>query len=136
MDKKFLISWAVVFVIWMAGSFFIHAVILQSSYATMPNLFRTAEETEAYSHWMLLAHIMMAGAFVWIYRRGREDKPWLGQGARFGAAIAVLTVIPIAMIYYVVQPLPGMHVVQTIVYETALAVVLGMAAAFLNRESG
>lgn len=133
MDKKFLISWVVVFVLWMAGSFVIHAVILESSYMEMPNLFRSMEETEAYSHWMLLAHIMMAGAFVWIYRRGREDKPWLAQGVRYGLAIAVLAVIPTAMVYYVVQPLPGMHVVQQIVYETVLAVVLGAAAAFLNR---
>lgn len=33
---------------------------------------------------MLLAHVIMAGAFVWIYARGTENKPLLGQGLRCG----------------------------------------------------
>ena len=32
----------------------------------------------------------MAGAFTWIYARGVENKPWLGQGLRFGVAVAFL----------------------------------------------
>ena len=29
------------------------------------------------------------GAFVWIYPRGTENKPWVQQGLRFGIAIAL-----------------------------------------------
>lgn len=30
----------------------------------------------------ILAHVIMSGAFAWIYARGNEAKPWLGQGIR------------------------------------------------------
>ncbi len=34
--------------------------------------------------------IISWGAFVWIYQRGTEDKPWVQQGLRFGIAIALV----------------------------------------------
>ncbi|MFQ6004446.1 MAG: hypothetical protein ACE5OQ_02995 [Woeseia sp.] len=133
MDKKFLISWVIIFVVWMAGSFVVHGLLLHADYAALPNLMRTETEAQALFHWMLLAHILMAGAFVWIYNRGNEDKPWLQQGIRFGIAIAVLAVIPTYMIYYVVQPTPGMLAVKQMILESALIVILGIVVAFLNK---
>jgi hypothetical protein len=76
----------------------------------------------------------MAGAFVWIYSRGRESKPWLGQGLRFGLAVALLAVVPIYMIYYVVQPEPGMLAVKQIVFDTILMLIVGAVVAFLYRD--
>jgi hypothetical protein len=84
---------------------------------------------------MILAHVLMAGAFVWIYARGVENKPWLGQGLRFGLAVALLFV-PIFIIYYVVQPTPGALAVKQIVFETILTLVLGAVVAFLYRGQG
>ncbi len=133
MNKKFLISWAVVFVAWMAGSFVVHGVLLGAGYAALPNLFRPAADQQQYFYLMLLAHIIMAGAFVWIYQRGHESKPWLQQGVRFGIAVALLAPIPMYTIYYVVQPMPGSHVVQQMIYDGALVVLLGIITAFMNR---
>ena len=133
MNKKFLISWAVVFVAWFAGSFVVHGVLLRAGYAALPDLFRSEADSQQYFYLMLLAHIMMAGAFVWIYQRGQESKPWLQQGVRFGIAIALLAPIPMYTIYYVVQPMPGSHVVQQIIYDGALVVLLGIITAFINR---
>ena len=82
---------------------------------------------------MLLAHVLLSGAFAWIYTRGVEAKPWLAQGVRFGVAVAVLTVVPTYLIYYVVQPMPGMLAVKQIVFSAVLLVVLGIVAAFVNR---
>ena len=86
--------------------------------------------------WMLLAHVVLAGAFVWIYARGMEAKPWLGQGLRFGLAVALLTCVPYYLIYYSVQPLPGMLVVKQIVFDTIATMILGVAAAFVYRGQG
>ncbi len=133
MNKKFLISWVVIFVVWMVGSFVVHGVLLGAAYADMPNLMRPQAEQQEYFHWMLLAHIIMAGAFVWIYNRGNEDKPWLQQGIRYGVAIALLAAVPVYMIYYAVQPIPGMHVVKQIIFDSALIVILGIVVAFLNK---
>ena len=133
MNKKFLISWLVVFVVWMAGSFAVHGTWLQQMYAGFPNLFRTQEDTQQYFYLMLLAHIIMAGAFVWIYQRGAEDKPPITQGLRFGAAIALLAVVPTYMIYFVVQPISAALAMRQTIGDAVLCLVLGVIVAFLNR---
>src|SRR5688572_20256504 len=130
MDRRFFIAWAVVFVAWMAGSFVVHGVLLHGDYARLPGLFRTEAEAQRYFPFMILAHLLMAGAFVWIYSCGIEAKPWAAQGLRFGAAVALLTVVPSYTIYYVVQPMPGLHVVKQIAFDGILVLVLGMIAAF------
>ena len=134
MNKKFFIAWAIVFVAWMMGSFVVHGTLLQADYAKLPNLFRPEAEAGQYFPFMLLAHVLMAGAFVWIYTRGAEAKPWLSQGLRFGLAIALLTVVPTYTIYYVVQPMPGLHVIKQIVFDGILLLILGSIIAYLYRS--
>jgi len=82
----------------------------------------------------LLAHVLMAGAFVWIYERGKEDKPWMQQGLRFGIAIALLAPIPTFMIYYTVQQTPGMLAVQQSIGDSLLVIVVALVTAFLGRS--
>lgn len=135
MNKKFLISWLVIFVVWMAGSVVVHGVLLQAEYSQLPNLFRPDTEAQNYMHLMLIAHVLLAGAFVWIYQRGREEKPWLAQGLRFGLAVAMLAAIPTYMIYYVVQPMPGMMAVKQALFDSILLLVLGAVTAFLNKTA-
>lgn len=133
MNKKFLISWIVIFVVWMAGSFAVHAAWLGDTYAGFTNLYRSETESEQYSYLMLIAHVIMSGAFVWIYQRGNEDKPWLTQGLRYGVAIALLAPVPMYTIYFVVQPMPASLAVQQIIGDTVLLLFLGIIVAFLNR---
>jgi hypothetical protein len=83
---------------------------------------------------MILAHVIMSGAFVWIYSRGVEATPWLGQGLRFGLAIACMATMPMYLIYYVVQPMPGQLVVKQILFDGVLVVVLGVIAAAVYRR--
>ncbi len=134
MNKKFLIAWAVLFVVSMIGGFVVHGALLHADYAKLPNLFRPEQEAQKYFGWMLLAHVLFAGAFVWIYQRGRESKPWLGQGVRYGVAIALLTTIPVYMIYYTVQPMPGVMVGKQIVFDSILTLLLGIVVAWLYRD--
>jgi hypothetical protein len=133
MNKKFFIAWIVVFVLWLFGSYAIHGGLLSADYM-QTNLMRDPADAQARFHWMLIAHAIIAGAFVWIYARGIENKPWLAQGIRFGIAAALLSIVPIYMIYYVVQPIPGMLAVKQIVFEGILVVILGAVAAFLYRQ--
>jgi hypothetical protein len=133
MNKKFLIAWIVVFVLWMFGSYAIHGGLLSADYM-QTNLMRTPADAQTRFHWMVIAHLIMAGAFVWIYARGVENKPWLAQGIRFGIAVALLGIVPTYMIYYVVQPVPGMLAVKQIVFEGILVVLLGAVVAFLYKQ--
>jgi len=134
MNKRFFIAWIVIFVVWMAGSFVVHATLLHDDYAKLSGLFRSEADSQAYFPLMILAHVLLAGAFVWIYSRGVEAKPWLPQGIRFGVAIALLTIVPTYIIYYVVQPMPGVVVAKQIVFDGILMLILGAAAAFLYRQ--
>jgi hypothetical protein len=134
MNKKFFIAWIVTFVVWMAGSWLIHGVLLHGDYMQLPNLFRPESDAQQYMGLMILAHVIMAGAFVWIYSRGVEPRDWLPQGLRYGVAIALLTTVPLYMIYYVVQPMPGATVVKQTIYDGILVLVLGAVVAFFYRR--
>ncbi len=133
MNKRFLTAWIVVFIAWMAGSFVVHGTLLHDDYMTLPNLFRPEAEAQQYFPLMLLAHVILAGSFVWIYSRGVEDTPWTGQGIRFGLAVALLTIVPTYIIYHVVQPIPGNIAVKQILFDGVLLLGLGLLVAFLYR---
>ena len=134
MNKTFFIAWLVILVAWMAGSYVVHEILLHDDYIALSNLFRPKTEAQALFPLMVLAHVIMAGAFVWIYARGIEAKSWVSQGLRFGVAVALLTIVPIYMIYYVVQPMPGMTVVKQIVFDGILLLILGVVVALLYRR--
>ncbi|HSY07698.1 MAG TPA: hypothetical protein VK820_04080 [Steroidobacteraceae bacterium] len=134
MNKKFLISWAVLFVAWFIGSFVVHGLLLHSDYMQLTQLFRPEGDQQKYFPLMILAHVILSGAFVWIYARGVERKPWMEQGVRFGVAVAMLTIVPTYLIYFVVQPMPAAVVIKQIIFDGVLTVILGMIVAWLYRE--
>ena len=133
MRGKFFLGWVVAFVLWMAGGFIVHGTLLAADYKAT-NLFRADTDAQSHFIWLLLAHIIAAGAFVWIYSRGIEPRPWLGQGFRYGLAIAFLTAIPMYLIYYAVQPMPGSIVVRQIIFDTICLVIVGIAVAWVYRN--
>jgi hypothetical protein len=134
MNKRFFIAWIVIFVAWMAGSFVVHGALLHDDYTKLSGLFRSEADSQTYFPLMILAHVILAGAFAWIYSRGVEAKPWLPQGIRFGLAIAALTIVPTYIIYYVVQPMPGTLVVKQIVFDGILILILAAIVAFIYRQ--
>jgi len=134
MNAKFIIAVVVIFVAWMLGDFVVHAVLLKPEYMKLAGLFRTESESGAYMPFMLLAHVLLALALVWVYAKGREAKPWLSQGLRYGFAISLLATTPTYLIYYAISPYPGDVVVTQIVSETILCLILGTIVAFIYRE--
>ena len=135
MNKKFLIAWLVMFVLYFAFGFIVHGILLHDDYLAT-GIMRPEDQQQGMMGLMILAHVMLAGAFTWIYARGVENKPWLGQGLRFGLAVAFLAVIPLYLIYYVVQPLPSSLVCKQIVFDTVCTLILGAVVAFLYRGQG
>jgi hypothetical protein len=135
--KKFLLGWLILFVAWMIGSMVVHGMLLGGDYAALQGtLYRTPQDSEKYFPVMLLAHVILAGTFVWIYARGREaGRPWMGQGLRFGVAIALLAKITTYMIYYAVQPTPDALAVKQMLFDGMLLMLLGMLVAWWYRGS-
>ena len=135
MNKKFVISSLVMaFAALMAG-FVVHAVILHADYLRLPALFRSEADSQGYFGYMLFAHLLIGIGLTWIYRMGHEaDKGVVVQGLRFGAAIALVSTVPLYLIYYAVQRLPSDLVAQQIVYDTICMLLLGLLVAWLNKS--
>jgi hypothetical protein len=134
MNKKFVLAWVVLFVAWFLGSFVVHGVLLSHDYLQLSALFRAESDQQRYFPLMILAHVCLSGAFVWIYARGVEAKPWVAQGVRFGVAVALLTTVPSYVIYFVVQPMPAAVVIKQIVFDGVLMVILGIVVAWMYRD--
>ena len=134
MNGKFIVSVVVMAVMSLLLGFVVHAWLLAPDYKALGALFRPDDQQMAFFPFMICAHVLIGIGFTWIYRMGREAKPFLGQGVRFGLAVAVLSVIPIYLIYYAVQPMPGNVVAKQIVFGTIGAVLMGIVCAWINQD--
>ena len=132
MTRKCIISAAVMFVMSWALSFVVHGLLLGADYAATPGM-RPPAEAQRIIGYLILAQAIFGTAFAWIYYQGREDKPWLAQGIRFGIAVAALTVIPTYLIYHVVTPIPLSLAIKQIVLDTIRVVLMGIVVAWINR---
>lgn len=134
MNKKFIISSLVAGFASLMLGFLVHALLLQGDYARLPQLYRSETQAQGYFGFMLLAHLLIGIGMTWIYRRGHEaGKGVLVQGARFGLAIAVVSTIPLYLIYFAVQPVPSDLVAQQIVFSTIGMLLQGIVVAWLNK---
>jgi hypothetical protein len=57
----------------------------------------------------------------------------MAQGVRYGVAVALLTTVPMYLIYYSVQPLPGSLVAKQIIFDGIWTIILGVIVAWLYR---
>ena len=132
MTKKCIISAVVMFVMAWGLSFVVHGLLLGPDYAVTPGM-RPPAEAQKIVYFIILAQAIFGVAFLWIYVQGKEDKPWLAQGLRYGIAIAALTVIPTYLIYHVVTPIALAVVIKQIVFDTIRVVLMGVVLAWINR---
>ena len=135
MGKKFWISVVAMFVVSMLIGMVVHGMLLGPEYMKLTSLFRPEADQQKYFWAMLLAHVFIAVSFTWIYLRGRESRPFVGQGVRYGIAVALLTAVPVYLIYYAVQPMPLDLIVKQIVFDTLGYIVMGVVLAWINRDA-
>ena len=133
--KRFFGASAAVFVVAMMMGFVIHGYLLEADYRSLGNAMRSPQDAEAHFPFMVLAFVAFVLAFVWLYAKGVEDKPWLGQGVRFGLAAWLFGAVSVFLTYYAVQPIPGILVVKQIGFELVDFLLLGVVVAALYRKS-
>jgi len=123
------------FLMAFALSWFVHGVLLHGDYMQMlgSGAMRRPEDTHALMPWMFLAHAAFGVALAWVYLQGREDRPWLAQGIRYGVAVACLAIVPTYLIYHVVTPVPLSVAFKQIVFDTIRLVLMGIVLAWINR---
>ena len=133
LDRKFWISVVAMFVMLYALSIVVHGAILGGEYARQPSPWRPPADAQRMWPIFVVAHLCAALAFSWIYIKGKENKPWLAQGVRYGVAVAVLMIVPFYLIYYVVLPIPFSLAIQQIIYDAIKIVLMGVVLAWINR---
>ncbi len=133
MSKRFWISVVVVFVMSMVLGFTVHGFLLAQDYGQLSSLFRSPADQQRHFPFMLVAHALTSLGLVWIYYRGREAKLPLAQGVRFGLAMAMVTVVPKFLIYWVVQPMPHVVALKQIGFDTIRILLIGIVVAHLNK---
>jgi hypothetical protein len=134
-DKRFWICGLIVSIAAMALDFIVHGWLLQGDYNALvaSGIMRAPADAQRYMPYMLAAHLLIGFGLTWLYRKGIDSqRPALGQGLRFGAAVAVMSTIPGYLIYYAVQPLPAALVHKQMLYSTVAILLLGMLLAWLN----
>ncbi len=135
MDKRFWICGIVVSIAALLLDFLVHGLLLQGDYDALvaSGVMRPQADQGHYMPYMLAAHLLIGFGLTWLYRKGIDTgRPAIGQGLRFGAAVAVMSVIPGYLIYYAVQPLPAMLVHKQMILGTVAMLLLGMLLAWLN----
>lgn len=136
MDKKFWIAGVAAFLVSFLSGFIVHGMLLRGDYAQLPNLFRTETDAMGYFPFLLLSHLIKGFAFAWIYRQGiSAGVPWLTQGIRFGIAASLLITIPLYLVYYSVQPMPGATVAKQMVLDSIATVLMAIVVAFIFKEA-
>ena len=134
MDRKFVLAALCAFAAAFVLGFFFHGVLLYREYDALKAVYRGPELKPLLFSLLILAQLIMATAMVAIYRFGRQDRPFLGQGARFGLLIACASVIPCYLIGYVVTNIPATLAIKQIVLETVTVTTMGIVVAWFHRK--
>lgn len=129
--KKVVLTIIVVFIVANLTGFLIHAILLAPDYMSIKEHYRP--EGQEKMIFIILAYLSFAIGAVLIYAKGVENKPWLGQGVRFGILIWLVLAVPSFFIAYAVQPVPLMLMVKQILFEGVDKILLGIITAALYR---
>jgi hypothetical protein len=129
--KRLVLTIIVVFIVANLTGFFIHAIWLRQDYMVVAQHYRPEGQEKLI--WIILAYLSFAIGSVWVYAKGVEAKPWLGQGLRFGIAMWLVLTIPSFFIAYAVQPVPAILMAKQVITEGVDKILLGIITAALYR---
>jgi hypothetical protein len=133
MDRKFILAALAAFVVAFVLDFLFHGVLLYRDYDALKAVYRGPELQPALFALLVLGQLIMSAGMVAIYRYGMQDRPFLGQGTRFGLLVACVGVIPCYLIGYAVTNIPGALAIKQIVLETVVVVAMGIVVAWFHR---
>lgn len=119
---KLVLTIIVVFVVANLTGFFIHAVLLRPEYMAVKEHYRP--EGQEMMLWLPGIPRICRRFGDRLCQRCR-NKPWLGQGIRFGILIWLILAVPSFFIAYAVQPVPTILMVKQVLFEGVDKVLLG-----------
>lgn len=139
MDTKRLIgAMLAAFAILFIAGFLVHGVLLGATYRQMREAGFSFRPEEAMRHklWGIwISDALYSILFAWVYANGREEKPWLAQGIRYGILMTLFTVVPSSINDYVAYNLPHELVLHWMIAGLITLILMGVAVAAILRKS-
>ena len=135
--KKVIGAMVAAFVILFAAGFLTHSVWLGPTYREMRDAGFSFRPEDAMRHklWgICVSDALYSILFVWVYAKGKEEKPWVGQGIRYGILMTLFTVVPSTLNDYVVYNLPYTLVLHWMVAGLITLMLMGVAAAVILKK--
>jgi hypothetical protein len=133
--KKLLLAIVAAYIVLMFTNYLVHGLWLMSDYAAMPASHRSPQGIMHRFWAMAIGQFFFAAMFAYIYARGRERKPWLAQGIRYGIIMTFMTVIPYSLSEYVVYIVPYQLAIKWMIAGGIQLVILGLLVAGIFGES-
>jgi hypothetical protein len=130
---RIVIAIVVIFILSVLFGTLIHAFLLKADYEQVSQLYRSAADTKFLV--IFAGYLGFSLGAVWLYSKGVEDKPWFGQGLRFGLAIWLVLSVPSFFIEYATQSVPDGLVLKQLAYELVNKLILGVVMAAILRKS-
>ncbi len=135
--KKLAIAIVVSFIILLVSGFLIHGVWLANTYTQMRASgmnFRPATDM-MHKMWIIwVSNFVYAFLFVFVYARGSENKPWVGQGVRFGIIATLFTVVPNTLNDYLVYNISYTLAVKWMISGLVVLVIMGVVVAAICKK--
>lgn len=131
--KRTLLAVAAVFALWSAMDFVVHGIILATSYATTPQLWRPM--TEMKTGLMYATLLVAATAFVGIYAWFIGDKS-VKTAVRYGLVFGIGSGMSMGYGSYSVMPLPSAVAFWWFLGRAAEAVAAGWITGLIVKEQG
>lgn len=127
--KRLVIAVLAVFAAYMGTDFLIHEIWLKPDYQASASLWRPEAEMQSHFVWMMLAHLLWAAMFVALWARGFAAHNCLLCASIYGLFMGMFSEAR-TLIWYVVQPLPGMLAVKWFVAGAAQGMLFGLLTFF------
>ncbi len=133
--KKFVLAIVVAYIVLIGTAYLIHQVLLAPTYREMMTGPFRPEEVIRHKMWVMwVGQLLFTVLFAYIYTRGVEDKPWVGQGIRYGILIALLAAIPAVLSEYVVYPVPHTLAIKWMVAGAVQTILMGLVVAGIYQK--
>ena len=77
MNRQFILSVIVLFVVTMLLGDVVHGILLKEEYSRIPNVMRPASEVQSLFPMLVLGYLLVSIGLTWIYRLGKsENDEW------------------------------------------------------------
>jgi hypothetical protein len=130
--RKVVLSVVSMFAMSLALGLLGRALFLQANGDVAASLAGALVQQLPYVRYLVLAHLVIAIGFVWVYLRQREEGSFLGQGLRYGAVVAAFMLVPIVLVHHAVQPVQTWLVATHALCEGVGVTLMGVVVAWLN----